>query len=403
MNSIDESLSVYDYLKSFGTSDDMIALASAGFANTMATNLEELSLKQSAHWAKEEHYDKTHSSNSPVIKEKLSNCSHNAEESSRLRSGSLTEIIGHGDYRFKNSYSCLIDYLREGQNIIISSPVSLIDYSSQDDDKVIVHTKKGDIYQAKRVVITCSPIVLKNPNLLQFQPSLPPEKVDALDCISMYTATKVILTFKTRPWPRGLHGIIMAGTLVPEVWFKEDYPNINLKKSSSKESPSDDSCSDDSNDPERSVIYMAVGFLSARFANEANNLENEELIQKFLAQLDYVFSHFTIEHVSAVKLDIENSQSGHVFGFEKNVSIIPSQHFVKGIVYDWATNHPYIGGSYASPKAGKPIDYPHILAKPIGRTLFFAGEATNVDAGACTHSALETGLRAAEEIAASIL
>ena len=68
------------------------------------------------------------------------------------------------------------------------------------------------------------------------------------------------------------------------------------------------------------------------------------------------------------------------------------------LVYDWATQHPYIGGAYASPRAGKAIDYARILAEPLGDKVFFAGEATNMDAGACTHSALETGVRVADEI-----
>ena len=385
----------------------MMALASAGFANTFATNLEELSLKQSVHWSKEEHYDKTHSSNS-----NLTDLAHHRDTGSvaKLRSGSLTEKVGHKDYRFKLSYSVLVDHLSQGQNIVLSSPVTLIDYSAAEtDDRILIHTAPGTVYTTKRVVVTCSPAVLSNPKLIHFKPALPQEKIDALDCVSMYTATKVILTFRTRPWPIGLHGIIMAGTLVPEVWFKEDTPGLSCKISSSSAtvstspaSPPDDTSvetnsSDEDNRNESGTVYMAVGYLSARYAQEASAYDHDTLIEKFLAQLDFVFSHMKTEHLSAEPID------GTVFTRSgSSTALVPSSTFAKGIVYDWATNHPYIGGAYASPKAGKPTNYPLVLAKPVCGSLFFAGEATNIDAGACTHSAVETGLRVAEEVIESL-
>jgi monoamine oxidase len=144
---------------------------------------------------------------------------------------------------------------------------------------------------------------------------------------------------------------------------------------------------------------MAVGFLSARYAENAKVYDHDTLIKMFLAQLEEVFSHMKPQHMVA---DPEDESEG---SSAQPSLIVPklSTAFVKGIVYDWADNHPYVGGAYASPKAGKPIDYPEVLAKPINNSLFFAGEATNTDAGACTHSALETGVRVAEEIYASIL
>ena len=399
--SLDESLSMHDYLKDLGTSDDMLALAAAGFANTMACNLEELSLKQCVHWAKEEHYDKTHSSNnSPVSSSKIS------FRSDKLRSGSITDKVGHSDYRFKNSYACLVDYLKEGFKVVLNTPISLVDYTGDvDADGVILETASGKHVHAKRVVVTCSPHVLKNSSMLRFHPALPTEKRDALDCVSMYTATKIILTFSAPFWPKGLHGMIMAGSLVPEVWFKSETPSSNFSRNSSgdtsDETLSSTSSDDDSCGSEAAPVFMAVGYLSARFAEEAKAFSHEELTLKFLDQLNDVFSHFGSEHLSA-KIIKSDEPLSVLTSLEKRKLPVPSSLFVKGLVYDWASAHPYIGGAYASPMAGKPTNYPEVLAKPLNNRVFFAGEATNEDAGACTHSALETGVRAADEIAVSL-
>jgi len=352
----------------------------------MASNLEELSLKQNVHWSKEEHFDKTHSTSSRLSSLLVQSGPPTESTQPKKRSGSLTDKVGHRDYRFKRSYSCLVDHLKEGLTIITSCPIALVDYSQtfMAGGRVALQTNNGDVYRAQRAIITSSPVVLKNRKLIDFLPPLPADKQDAMQCVAMYTATKIILTFSERVWPAGLHGIIMAGTLVPEVWFKEDNPKNHVVKGSKEEALQEFTDS--------RTIYIAVGFLSARYAEQAAGIGRKMLIQKFLEQLDVVFSHMKPEHLAAEPLRAPRNAT----------PLVPSSRFLRGLVYDWAENHPYVGGAYSSPKAGKPIDYPDVLARPINDQLFFAGEATNTDAGACTHSALETGLRVAEEVAASL-
>ena len=405
--SVDENLSLLDYLREFNTSDDMLNMAAAGFANTMCSTLEELSLKQCVRWAHEEHYDKIHSSGDGS--EKFSVLQ------GKRRAGSISDKIGHSDYRFKKSYSALVDYLKSEVKILCNTPVARIDYDDEKEgENVVVYTTfPGVVFKAQKVVITCSPHVLRSPSLLKFDPPLPSEKLEALESVSMYTASKIILTFSSRFYPKGLHGMIMAGTVVPEVWFKETIPKHSScsNDDTSVESVSVGSNSDSGSETSE-AIYIAVGFLSARYAEEAHaNYNENELIQKLLEELDVVFSNFKAEHLTA-KIDLPRSDQRGVYATtDENTTIFkelssqrrvlplrPSSVFVKGMVYDWATKHPYIGGAYASPKAGKNIEYANVLASPIADRLFFAGEATNNDAGACTHSALETGVRVAEEI-----
>ena len=295
---ISESLSLRDYLQEFGTNEDMLALAAAGYANTMASNLEELSLKQCVRWAHEEHYDKVHSSGMGL-------CEKFTDMEGKTRSGSLSEKVGHSDYRFKNTYAVLVDHLKSGLPIYCNAPVDRICYRScKDSDEgdvdslVTCHLKDGRALSARQVVVTCSPHVLNSPSLLRFEPELPCAKQEALQCVSMYTAMKIILVFSSRIWPEGLDGMIMAGTLIPEVWFKEDSTKRQIPVASSDENETSDetrsSDSETSSYNDGDTVYIAVGFCSARFAENAKLLSDEELIATLLAQLNRVFCNFEV-------------------------------------------------------------------------------------------------------------
>ena len=78
---------------------------------------------------------------------------------------------------------------------------------------------------------------------------------------------------------------------------------------------------------------------------------------------------------------------------------LAEDNFIGGRIQAWEPqSSPYIGGGYSSAKAGKSTNYPSVLAKSLNSNIFFAGEATNIHAGGCAHSALDTGYRAANEV-----
>ena len=201
----------------------MIALAGAGFANTFCSINEHMSFKQ-------------------------------AVRNTRLWHSNAIE--DEGEYRFKNSYSCVVEYLKRGLNIIINTPVECIDNSigyydesttpisppstpttqlggstgastgthirtrvsrsdrsptpsvtDSDGERELtkITTKNGSIYYARSVVVTASPKVLLS-DLIKFNPPLPQDKMVGLKSIDMHRAMKVILKFKARPWPKHLQG-----------------------------------------------------------------------------------------------------------------------------------------------------------------------------------------------------
>jgi monoamine oxidase len=70
-------------------------------------------------------------------------------------------------------------------------------------------------------------------------------------------------------------------------------------------------------------------------------------------------------------------------------------------VVDW-TSDPWAQGGYSYPRVGA-LEAPALLGEPIASTLFFAGEATCGDRHPATvHGAIESGLRAAGEVAEAL-
>lgn len=72
------------------------------------------------------------------------------------------------------------------------------------------------------------------------------------------------------------------------------------------------------------------------------------------------------------------------------------------VVADWGLE-PFSLGAYSYPRVGA-LDAPAVLAEPVASTLFFCGEATCGDVHPATvHGAIESGRRAAVEVAAEHL
>ena len=69
-------------------------------------------------------------------------------------------------------------------------------------------------------------------------------------------------------------------------------------------------------------------------------------------------------------------------------------------IADWRED-PFSQGAYAVFPPGT-SDVPRELARPVGGTIFFAGEATTLAAAGTVHGALESGERAAREVVASL-
>jgi hypothetical protein len=185
------------------------------------------------------------------------------------------------------------------------------------------------------------------------------------------------MKFEKPCWPYNLHGMIMQDDsfLLPEVWFR----NVENEVSSD----------------EKATAY-AVGFTTAKYTEKIASLSQEEVLKRCVSQLEQVFSMLEPQHMSENPNDPKNVE-------ELKKLPKPSSVYLGGMFWDWRPeHHPYIGGGYCSPLAGKPIAIGDVLKKGNGKHMFFAGEATNDRPGATAHAALETGYRAANQVASAL-
>lgn len=134
--------------------------------------------------------------------------------------------------------------------------------------------------------------------------------------------------------------------------------------------------------------------MTSEYAEKAMKLSNSEVIHRVLNQMNQVFSLLEPKHMSGDPLSSSQSSSLSPSSLRK-----PSEVFLGGTFWHWnPKHHPYIGGGYSSPVAGKATFVGERLSQPYGNNnIFFAGEATSLP-GATAHAALESGVRAADQV-----
>jgi len=213
--------------------------------------------------------------------------------------------------------------------------VSQINYS---ENLTIVRTANGSEFQADAVICAVPITQLKN-NSIQFTPNLPASKINAIQNIGMDRGMKIILRFSEKFWPSDMASVYSRGQ-IPIYW-----PTALGG---------------------RSEQFLLTGFVHGSAAEYLNSLGEQGIIDLALSELNEMFGEASLL-------------------------------FTDGFVQDWG-NVPFIEGtySYPTPNMGDAI---HLLAQPLGKRLYFAGEATHTGGHTSTvHGAIETGLRAALEV-----
>lgn len=222
--------------------------------------------------------------------------------------------------------------------VMLNAPVQKIDYTGS---IIRIQTDRQN-FEADRVIITIPLAVLKT-GAVQFIPALPDEKQNAIANIGMGAGMKIILKFKQRFWGAGV-GSVFSNGYVPEFWATNEG---------------------------RSAMPVLTAFVMGANA-EYLSAQGEQAVQTVLAELDRMFRN----------------------------QATPA--FSKAYIMDWS-KEPYIQGAYSYPVVGGGLKMRAALAKAVNKKIFFAGEATHTAGHSATvHGALETGLRAAKEVIASI-
>ena len=418
-------MSMQDFYRCHGYTASMIDMANAGYANTLCSNGNELSIKQMIRW---------------------------------------NRVWGEDEenLRFKTGFTSIVKHLQRGLQIKLDSPVREIRYGSsvpatkcissknrevekylppvpepsraapvrnvpapaapavvprctsagtcqgspsssmassvpEESNMCVISTTSGETILAQRVVVTASAHVMKS-NIIEFSPPLPSAVTSAFESIDMHIACKVLLKFSERPWPAKLQGMICAGTAVPEYWFREiDIPADSAASSNSSSS----------NASKGRKVYTAAGFATAGFAQEllgvgrdgAGGKSEAEVVQTTLDQLQHMLGRLAPAHMTAsadsaagtaVNTNARNEKEGDGYISTEPITAtssnaaatnasasaavediavalpLASAVFEGGMVHVWSPHtHPYIGGGYSSARAGFDVDYAKLISTPI--------------------------------------
>lgn len=251
----------------------------------------------------------------------------------------LLELTYEGDgdrsFRLKAGYSHLLERFSAGLSIQCESPVTQVRWSSSG---ATIQTETDMTYTAKQVVVTL-PLALLQENRVEFEPQLPAAKLEAIQGLGAGHITKLILKFKQSFWSQKMEYCLTA--LDTSTWWRPGWGHRN-------EAP------------------ILTAYTGASRADTLGALGREDAIQLGLQNLEQMFDMQLADQLS------------------------------DALFVDWQSD-PYARMAYSYvPVNGQGLR--EQLAQPIERVLFFAGEATHTTRAATVHGALESGIRAANEI-----
>lgn len=237
------------------------------------------------------------------------------------------------------------------------SSASVIEYSK---DSAEIFLENEEQIKADCVVVTAPLGVLKN-RTIQFIPDLPKWKTDSIEKLGFGVSNKVVLVYSRVFWDNDKDIIAISQPHEDKNRYEQDnYKNtrgllfsfINMTKVTGKP--------------------CLVGVISGAAALRATNESDEMIVQLAQRSLEVAYP------------DARDT------------------NLVESIVTRWQVDRFARGScSYLGLDASG-ADY-DLLARPIGKSLFFAGEATSRSHPATVHGAYLSGLRAANEVLTSLI
>jgi len=302
----------------------------------------------------------------------------NAADPSEVSVNWLTEemeaeelVDGERAFRINNGYESLVEiFVRQLHDLNVPIHLNRIAESirwSRGNVEIKGQTRRNQFrYTAPRVLITVPlGVLLARPRergALRFSPQLPTSKQKALSKIAMGHVLRITLQFKERFWEK-VHPHGSKNSSVPsektlsdmsflfsdEEWFPTWWTRM----------------------PARSPII--TGWAPFKCADKLSGQNAKFVTDKALTTLSRIMSLP-----------------------KKDLAVL----LEKAHLHDWQSD-PFSRGAYSYVKVGGK-NAPEILGKPIEKTLFFAGEATDTTGHAGTvHGAIASGKRAAQEIISS--
>lgn len=293
--------------------------------------------------------------------------------------GMKETAIEQREWRYGEKYLVLDRSLREvaealGRDVDVRSGRRVRAVETREDaegessgPRVTVRVTNGESFAARRCVMAAPITALKpdGPTAVAFDPPLSEEKRDAIRRVKTSNAVKVLLGFDEAFWPDKLWDVVCVDCFLPELWIL-DFPARPVPKAAAEAFPP--GCAD-------RVKHVVTFFACGELADRLSETPKEDIVNGALDQLDQMFGG-------------------------KGEGSPSRARFVASHVADWSSVET-AGGAYTYPTlhaAGSRA----ALAAPERDAVFFAGEATHVGVNPCMQGAMETGIRAADEVLKSL-
>ena len=220
-----------------------------------------------------------------------------------------------------------------------------------------------EVITAKRCIVTLPITALRSDNVtnkVSFIPRLPAAKIRAAETVQIGNAAKVYIGFDKILWPEDLFDVVCTNCFLPEFWITKYPVSPVAREAKSSEEAARIAAT-------RAVITF---FVAGDLADEIAKMDERELFSRAIDQLDAIFKTSCRESVTTMK---------HV---------------------NWSRER-LVQGAYTHPTVNAG-DSRTLLAASVSNILFFAGEATHTGVNPCLQGAMETGVRAAAQVRASL-
>lgn len=242
----------------------------------------------------------------------------------------------YSEWKFKRS--TWFDFFEQNivpeitDSVVLNKPVLEINYEA---DKVITKTADNESYEADKVLVTV-PIKMLQNDQITFQPEMPQAKREAIGKVFMGDGIKIFIEFHEKFYPDILSYGNIFKALTEENKFVYD---AAFKK-----------------DSDKNILGL---FAINEKASAYTKLNEEEIISKFLSELDEIFEGKA------------------------------TTHYKKHIIQNWS-KEPYIQGAYSYSFDGNKNDIVNTVSEPLMNKIYFAGEALSKDNQAMVQGACES-------------
>ncbi len=272
------------------------------------------------------------------------------------------EIEGHRAYRSQNGYADLLNIFQQqlneyGVKLSTGCVVERVAWKAENVEVAVRDRNGSSVLEAPCVLITLPISLLKaeagQPGVVQFVPSLPREKIQALDKLEMGKVIRVVLSFRERFWDAikppaggGASMTDMSFLFSQDEWFPTWWSSMPQK---------------------RPII---TGWAPFRCAERLSGRGYSFVTDRSLQTLSGLLGPSVQELQGLLR---------------------------KAYFHDWQMD-PFSLGAYSYGKVGA-NEAQKILSAPVDMTLFFAGEAMDTSGhNGTVHGAIASGYHAARQI-----